>query len=132
MRYVINTISGGIGAFLAYILGGWNIGLQTLLIFIALDYVTGILKAIYNKKLNSTVGAKGIVKKVGYLIIVAISVMLDKVAGNTGAICNLVIYFFIANEGISILENWVSMGLPIPKKVFDLLEQIKGGENNDK
>ena len=78
---------------------------------------------------------KGIVKKVGYLIIVAVSVLLDEVVGNTGAIRNLVIYFFVANEGISILENWGAMGLPLPKKVFEVLEQIKtekGGGNDGK
>ena len=59
------------------------------------------------------------------LIIVAVAVLLDEVVGNTGAIRNLVIYFFVANEGISILENWGAMGLPLPKKVFEVLEQIK-------
>ena len=100
---------------------------------IVLDYITGVCKAIHNKKLNSLIGAKGIVKKVGYLIIVAMSVLLDKTVGDTGAIRSIVIYFFVANEGISILENWSAMGLPLPKKIFEVLEQIKnekgGGDN---
>ena len=99
--------------------------LKTLLIFILLDYVTGVCEAISNKKLNSIIGAKGIIKKIGYLIIVALAVQLDTITGNTGAIRTLVIYFFVANEGISILENWGSMGLPLPKKVIDVLEQLK-------
>ena len=69
--------------------------------------------------------AKGIIKKVGYLIAVTVSVLLDQVIGNTGTIRNLVIYFFVANEGISILENWGAMGLPLPQKLYEVLEQIK-------
>jgi len=83
------------------------------------------------KKVNSSIGAKGIIKKVGYLIIVAMSVLLDQTMGNTGAIRSIVIYFFVANEGISILENWGSMGLPLPKKIFDVLEQIKNEKGDE-
>lgn len=71
-------------------------------------------------------------KKVGYLIIVAVSVLLDQIVGDTGAIRNLVIYFFVANEGISILENWGAMGLPLPKKITEVLEQIKNENGGDK
>ena len=105
---------------------------QILLTVIVLDYVTGVFKAIYNKEINSTVGIKGIIKKVGYLIIVAIAVILDRIAGNTGAIRTLVIYFFVANEGISILENWGGMGLPLPNKLIDTLEQLKNDNNPKK
>ena len=114
---------------LVYYLGGWDIALQLLLSMIILDYVTGLCKAIYHKKLNSSVGIKGIIKKIGYLIIVAVSVILDRVTGDTGAIRTLVIYFFVANEGISILENWASMELPLPTKLTTLLEQLRN-ENN--
>lgn len=116
---------------LVYFFGGFDIALQTLLIVIILDYITGICKAIYNKKLNSSVGRKGIIKKVGYLLVVVLSVLLDRLAGNTGAIRTLVIYFFVANEGISILENWGGMNLPLPQKIFDILEQLKK-ENDPK
>ena len=133
MRYIFNFITGTLLTTVVYYLGGLDTALQTLLIMILLDYITGICKAIHNKKINSTIGAKGIIKKVGYLIIVALSVLLDKVTGNTGAIRSLVIYFFVANEGISILENWGAMGLPLPKKIFEVLDQVKkekgGGEN---
>lgn len=131
MKNLINFITGTLATTLVYFLGGWDIALQTLLIVIGLDYLTGVCKAIYNKKLNSTISFKGIVKKIGYLIIVAVSVELDMITGNTGAIRTLVIYFFVANEGISILENWGSMGLPLPQKIFDVLEQLKE-ENNPK
>ena len=125
MKTLINFITGTLATTLVYFLGGWDIALQTLLIVIALDYITGICKAIYKKKINSAIGLKGIIKKIGYLIIVAIAVILDHITGETGAIRTLVIYFFVANEGISIIENWGAMGLPLPKKIIDLLEQLK-------
>lgn len=129
MKNFINFVTGTLATALVYFLGGWDIALQTLLIVIVLDYITGICKAVYNKKINSSVGLKGIMKKIGYLIIVAVAVILDRIAGNTGAIRTLVIYFFVANEGISILENWGGMGLPLPQKLTDTLEQLKNDNN---
>lgn len=114
---------------LVYFLGGWDIALKLLLIMVALDYITGVLKAIHNKKVNSLIGLKGIIKKFGYLIVVGVAVVLDRITGDTGAIRTLVIYFFIANDGISILENWGGMGLPLPQKIFDVLEQLKNESN---
>jgi len=125
MKNIINFFTSTLLTAVVYFLGGLDTALKTLLILIVLDYITGLCKAIVNKKINSLIGLKGIIKKVGYLIVVALSVLLDEVVGNTGAIRNLVIYFFVANEGISILENWGAMGLPLPKKVFEVLEQIK-------
>lgn len=125
MKNLINFVTGTLATTLVYFLGGWDIALQILITVIILDYVTGVFKAVYNKEINSSVGLKGIIKKLGYLIVVAVAVILDKVTGNTGAIRTLVIYFFVANEGISILENWGGMGLPMPQKIFDVLEQLK-------
>lgn len=129
MKNIISFIISTLATTIVYYLGGWDIALQTLLIIILLDYITGVCKAIHNKKLNSEIGLRGIIKKVGYLIIVAVSVILDRIAGNTGAIRTLVIYFFVANEGISILENWGGMGLPLPQKLTDVLEQMKNDNN---
>jgi toxin secretion/phage lysis holin len=125
MKYMFNFFTSTVLTTVLYFLGGWDMALKTLLIIIALDYLTGVCDAIANKNINSKIGAKGIIKKVGYLIIVAVSVQLDQIVGDTGAIRNLVIYFFVANEGISILENWGSMGLPLPEKVMEVLEQLK-------
>lgn len=125
MKHTISFITGTLATALVYFLGGWDIALQILITVIILDYITGVCKAIYNKKMNSKVGAKGIIKKLGYLIVVAVSVELDRITGNTGAVRTLVIYFFVANEGISILENWGGMGLPLPQKLTDTLEQLK-------
>lgn len=129
MKNALNFITGTLATTLVYFLGGWDIALQILVLVVVLDYITGVCKAIYNKKINSIVGAKGIIKKVGYFVIVAVAVILDRIAGNTGAIRTLVIYFFVANEGISILENWGGMGLPLPQKLVDTLEQLRNNNN---
>ena len=134
MKNIINFITSTLLTTVVYFLGGLDIALKTLLIFILLDYITGLCKAIVNKKVNSIIGIKGIIKKIGYLIVVALSVQLDNITGSTGALRTLVIYFFVANEGISILENWGSIGLPLPKKIMETLEQIKkenGGNKNE-
>lgn len=125
MKNIINFFTSTCLTTVVYYLGGLDAALKTLLVLMVLDYVTGLCKAIVNKEINSIIGAQGIVKKVGYLVIVAVSVLLDHTVGDTGAIRNLVIYFFVANEGISILENWGSMGLPLPQKIMDTLEQLK-------
>ena len=133
MKTIINYISSTILTTIVYYLGGLDMALKTLLILMVLDYITGICKSIVNKKVNSIIGLKGIIKKLGYLILVALSFLLDGVVGDTGAIRNLVVYFFVANEGISILENWGAMGLPLPSKILEVLEQLKkenGGHKN--
>lgn len=123
-RYLIDIITA-ISSTILYLLGGWDIALKCLIVVIVIDYLTGVLSAIYNKKLNSVIGTKGIVKKVGYLCIVALSTIIDIITGQTGVIRTLVIYFFVANEGISIIENIAEMGVPMPKKLIDVLEQLK-------
>lgn len=95
-----------------------------------LDYVTGFCSAIYNHKMNSEIGTKGIIKKFGYIVIVVIAVILDRIVGDTGALRTLVIYFFISNEGISILENWGKLNLPLPKKLFKVLYQLNPKDKN--
>jgi len=125
LKNIVNFITGTLATMILYYLGGWDVALQILTLIVILDYVTGVCKAIYNKKLNSEVGLKGIVKKLGYFIVVAVAVILDRVMGDTGAIRTLVIYFFVANEGLSIIENWGGMGLPLPQRLTDLLEQLK-------
>lgn len=132
MKNIINFITSTLATALVYFLGGWDVALQTLLIVIVVDYISGVCRAIYKKKLNSKVGVKGILKKIGYLLVVVLAVVLDRIMGNTGAIRTLVIYFFVANEGISILENWGDMGLPLPQKMFDVLEQLKKDNNPEK
>lgn len=125
MKHIVSNIISMILTSTIYLLGGLDIALKSLLIIIVIDYVTGILSAIYNKKLNSKIGFKGIIKKFSYLFIIALSVIIDNVLGQTGTIRTLVIYFFVANDGLSILENVAKMNIPLPKKLIDVLEQLR-------
>jgi toxin secretion/phage lysis holin len=117
--------------FLTYVIGGWDIALEVLVIFMCLDYLTGIISGYIMKTLSSAIGFKGILKKCTIIFILNVAVCLDRLMNNgTWVFRTLVAYFFIANEGISILENSVQMGLPIPQKLIDVLSQIKDKEDN--
>ena len=125
MKHIVSDVISVILTTTIYYLGGLDIALKSLLIMIIIDYLTGVLSAIYNKKVNSKIGFKGIIKKVSYLFIIVLSVIIDNVLGQTGTIRTLVIYFFVANDGISILENVAEMDIPLPQKLIDTLEQLK-------
>ena len=112
------------GGWLAYLLGGFDTILTTLLILMATDYVSGVLKAIYNKKLNSNVGFRGIIKKVMLLLVVVLASTLQKNISDTIPLREVVIMFYIANEGLSIIEN-LSAVIPIPDTVKEFFEQLK-------
>lgn len=129
MKETICTVLAGIGTGLIYALGGWDIALQCLVIAIALDYLSGLIKAYFTKTLSSKIGFKGILKKLGYLILVAVAVLVDRVAGNTGAIRTLVIYYFVANEGLSIIENLSVTNIPIPAFLKNALKNLKKESN---
>lgn len=128
LQFIINSTGSILLSGVNYFLGGFDSSIKALLIVILIDYITGICKAIINKNVSSIIGLKGIIKKVGYLLIVGLAGILDKIMGNTMAIRNLVIYFFVANEGISIVENWGGMGLPLPKKLIAVLQDLKNKE----
>ncbi|SKA11655.1 toxin secretion/phage lysis holin [Pilibacter termitis] len=114
-----------IGGFLGWFLGGVDGSLFTLLAFVIVDYLTGVLRAITEKKLSSQIGSIGITKKVMIFLLVGIAHMLDvEIIGNGNVLRDAVIFFYISNEGISIIENAVKIGLPIPEKLKDVLEQI--------
>ena len=125
MKQLFNDIFSVILITFIYLMGGFDIALQSLIIVIVIDYLTGIASAIYNKELSSKVGFKGIIKKFCYLLVVALSVVIDNLTGQSGIIRSLVIYFFVANDGISIIENMAEMNVKLPKKLIDSLEQIK-------
>lgn len=125
MRHLIsNTVSIILTTFV-YLVGGFDIAIQSLLIVMLIDYLTGIASAIYNKELSSKIGFKGILKKFSYLCVVALSVVIDNLTGQSGLIRTLVIYFFVANDGLSIIENMAEMNIKLPQKLIDALEQIK-------
>lgn len=132
MKNIINVIISITCTIINYAFGGWDVSIQLLTLIVLLDYATGVLKAVYYRQLNSEIGFKGIIKKIGYFVLVAVAVITDKITGNTGTIRTLVIYFFVANESLSILENWGTIGLPIPKKLRNILEQLKSGKDNIK
>lgn len=122
----ICLLLGEISTIIIWIFGGLDIALQCLLIAIIIDYISGLIKAFNTKTLDSKIGFKGILKKVGILCIVALAVVVDRITGNSGAIRTLVIYYFVANEGLSVLENLSIAGLPIPasiKKALQVLEK---------
>lgn len=125
MKHLINDIGSVILTTTVYLLGGFDIAIQSLLIVIVIDYLTGIASAIYNKELSSKIGLKGIIKKFCYLLVVALSVVIDNLLGQSGLIRSLVIYFFVANDGLSIIENMAEMNVKLPQKLIDSLEQIR-------
>lgn len=121
----IQVIFAAIGGSLGYFFGGWDGFLYALLTFVAIDYITGLMCAVLDKKLSSEVGFRGIFKKVLIFSLVAIGHIIDKnVIGDGSVIRTAVIFFYLSNEGISILENAVHIGLPVPQKLKDILEQL--------
>lgn len=126
MKYFFNNIASVLLTTIIYLLGGMDIALKSLIIIMMIDYITGVASAIYNKKLSSKIGFKGIIKKFSYLCVVALSVVIDNLISQDGVIRTLVIYFFVANDGLSIIENMAEMDIKLPKKLVDSLEEIKG------
>ena len=123
-----------IGGWLGYFLGGMDGLMIALVVFVILDYVTGIMCAINDRKLSSAVGFKGICRKVLIFVLVGIGNLVDMyVLGQEGVLRTAVIFFYLSNEGISFLENAGHLGLPIPEKLKDVLEQLhdKGGNDNE-
>ena len=125
MKYTFNNITSIIFTTFVYLIGGFDIAMQSLFIVMVVDYLTGFTSAIYNKNLSSKIGFKGILKKFSYLCVVALSVVIDNLTGQNGLIRTLVIYFFVANDGLSIIENMAEMNIKLPQKLIDCLEQIK-------
>ena len=129
MKEVLQSILAVISTGLIYLLGGFDIALTCLLLAIVLDYISGMFKAFITKQVSSKVGFKGILKKVAILLVVMLAVLVDKVTGETGAIRTLVIYYFVANEGLSILENLGQADVPIPQSIKKALKALKKESN---
>lgn len=118
-----------IGGWLGYFLGGCDGLLFTLLVFITADYITGIMCAIVDRKLSSEIGFKGIFKKVIIFMLVGIAQMIDINVIKTGSVLRAaVIFFYLSNEGVSVLENTAHLGLPVPEKLKEVLEQLHDRE----
>lgn len=121
-----------LGTGLTWLLGVWDMPLITLVIFMILDQLTGVIRGYVNKDLSSDVGLKGIARKCVILIVLIVAVSLDRLL-NTGSwmFRTMVAYFYIANEGISLLENCASLGAPIPEKLKNALIQLKEGKKKE-
>ena len=125
---VIAVVLGSI----ANVLGGFDAALRLLVVLIVADYITGCAVGIKNKKLNSSVGFEGLLKKIIILILVWVGFELDKAHGSQ-FLRNAIIFFYASNEGVSVLENTSKLGVPYPDKLKDILEQLKekGGKKNE-
>lgn len=121
----IQLIFAGLGGWLGWFLGGCDGLLFALVAFVVIDYITGIMCAVVDKKLSSAVGFKGIFKKVLIFALVGVGHILDtRIIGTGSVLRTAVIFFYLSNEGISLLENAGHLGLPIPKKLKSILEQL--------
>lgn len=122
----VKIVFATIGTVVSYLIGNWDTGLIVLVSFMALDYFTGVLSAYILKEISSNVGLKGIARKALIFIVLIISVLLDRLLNADVYIFRtLVCYFYIANEGISILENCIKIGIPIPSSLQEVLIQLR-------
>ena len=131
----VQMVFAAVGGWLGYFLGGCDGLLIALVVFAVVDYITGVMCAINDQKLSSEVGFRGICRKVLIFILVGIANILDvEVIGTGSVLRTAIIFFYLSNEGVSLLENAAHLGLPIPKKLKDVLEQLhdrseEGGED---
>ena len=132
MKTVFTNIQIGIsaiGGFLGWFLGGLDGFIYALVAFVVIDYITGVMVAVLEKKLSSEVGFRGIFKKVLIFAMVGIGNIIDvHLIKNGSAIRTAAIFFYISNEGISIIENSAKVGLPVPQKLKDILDQLNKEE----
>lgn len=134
---LIQFIFAAVGGWLGWFLGGCDGLLIALVLFVVIDYITGVMCAVSDHRLSSEVGFRGICKKIVIFLLVGIAQILDIEIIKTGSVIRTaVIFFYLSNEGVSILENAAHLGLPIPEKLKDVLEQLhnraeKEEEGND-
>lgn len=127
-----DAITGVVGGIATYLLGGWDIALITLAVFMVLDYITGMCASFISKKWNSETGAIGLIKKGTIILLVILGVFLDRiVTGDNWIFRNVIVMFYIANEGLSVIENCGRIGLPIPKRLLNVLEQLRDENNTE-
>ena len=136
MKELWNWIQVGfaaVGGFLGWFLGGMDGFMYALIAFVVVDYLTGVMRAVIEKELSSRIGARGIFKKVLVFLLVGVAHLTDMyLLGNGNALRTAVVFFYISNEGISMLENATVIGLPVPEKLKEALAQIKArGDGKD-
>lgn len=129
----IQVVIAAIGGWIGWFLGGCDGLLVALVIFVIIDYITGFMCAIVDHRLSSEVGFRGICKKVVIFLLVGIAQILDVNVIKTGSILRTaVIFFYLSNEGVSILENAAHLGLPVPEKLKTILEQLHDREEKER
>lgn len=131
---MVQLVFAAVGGWLGYFLGGCDGLLIALVVFAVVDYITGVMCAVSDKELSSKVGFRGICRKVLIFVLVGAGHILDtQIIGDGSVLRTAVIFFYLSNEGVSLLENAAHLGLPIPKKLRDVLAQIhdraEGGED---
>lgn len=128
----IQLVFTAVGGWLGYFLGGCDGLLYALIAFVVIDYITGVMCAVIDKKLSSAVGFKGIFRKMLIFLLVGIANIIDaQVIGNGAILRTAVIFFYISNEGVSLLENAGHLGLPIPEKIKTVLQQLHDRAENE-
>lgn len=120
----ISIVFGMAGGFLTYWMGGWDVLLKTIVFLAIADYITGWIKGIYTKQLSSEIGFRGLLKKIVMFIVIAVSFVIQGLIGGTIPLREVVIMFYIANEGLSLLEN-AAVFTPIPDKLKNVLLQLR-------
>ena len=130
-RAIFNSFVAFIGVVATWLFGGWDLALKVLVTFIVADYATGVIVAFINREIDSKIGFRGILKKSLILIVLIVSVLLDRLLASEWTFRTVVCYFFIGNEGWSILENVGKAGLPLPDRLMDILNQLKNEEGGN-
>ena len=132
--YSVQMLITVIGGWVGWYVGGYDGLVYALLVFVVLDYITGVMCGIIDKNLSSEIGFKGIFKKILIFCLVGIGHILDtQIIGSGSILRTAVIFFYLSNEGISLIENAAHLGLPVPKKLKEILKQIKEkSESEDK
>lgn len=136
MTNLLKITCAGLLTGISYVLGGWDTALETLFVATFVDVFSGIIKAIYKRELSSKIGRKGLMQKLGNFAMVAVGAIIDRsffnsgieTAYGSGFVRTFVIYYLVANEGVSILENLAQMNLPVPKFLLNSLEKLKKEE----
>lgn len=131
-KEIFNTGIATLGTYLTWLFGAWDLAISILVLFMFLDYLTGVVRGYINKELSSDVGLKGIARKAVIFVVLIVAVALDRLINSeTWVFRTIVCYFYISNEGLSLLENCGSLGVPLPPKIKEALEQLKEGNKKE-
>ena len=126
---IVKTVIATLGTIATYLWGGWDTVLSALVVLASIDYVSGVLAAWHRRELDSRVGARGIARKVGMFVVVAVANIIDRTGGLGEPILRTAtIWWYLGNESLSIVENLADIGVPIPERILSALASLKGEE----